>query len=229
MEIRKKRLIITIDGPAGSGKSTTARRVAEQLGYLYLDSGALYRAVTLAALRRGADFGNPDELASIARECEIGLVFASTGLKVYMQGEEVSEEIRLPEVAGAIGPVAANPGVRQALLSQQRRLGENGGIVAEGRDMGSVVFPEAEVKVFLVASIEERARRRRMELAAKGIEVDLEELIRTIAKRDRDDSGREISPLCKPEDALELDTTSLTIAEQVEWIVRAARQRGAGA
>ncbi len=223
----KKRLIITIDGPAGSGKSTTARRVAERLGYLYLDSGALYRAVTLAALRQEADFSNPDELAAIARACWIELVFSPAGLRVFLQGEEVSEEIRLPEVAGAIGPVAANAGVRQALLSQQRRLGEGGGIVAEGRDMGSVVFPEAEVKIFLNASIEERARRRQLELAARGIGVDLEEIVQTIAKRDRDDSGREISPLCKPAGALELDTTALTIDEQVEWIVQIALQRGA--
>lgn len=227
MNEKNKRLVITIDGPAGSGKSTTARRVAEQLGYLYLDSGALYRAVTLAALRRKADFDNPEQLAAIARECEIALVPASAGLRVILQGEDVSEAIRLPEVASAIGPVAANPGVREALLSQQRRLGGQGGIVAEGRDMGSVVFPDAEVKVFLIASIEERARRRRLELAEKGIAVDLDELIRTIAKRDQDDSGRRISPLCKPEDALELDTTCMAIDEQVEYIVHAARQRGA--
>jgi cytidylate kinase len=217
----KKKLIVTIDGPAGSGKSTTARKVAERLGYLYLDSGALYRTVTLAALRKQADFADPEELAEIARSIKIELHPAKKGLQVFLDQEDVTEAIRLPEVSQAIGPIAANAGVRQALLAQQRKMAEEGGIVAEGRDMGTVVFPQAEVKIFLIASIMERARRRQKELSKKGIVVDLDDLIRTIGKRDNDDSQRQVSPLLKPEGALEVDTTLLTIEEQVEWIVQA--------
>lgn len=222
-------LIITIDGPAGSGKSTTARLVAQQLGYLYLDSGALYRAVTLAALREGAEMSDPAALAAIARRCRIELRAGSEGLAVFLQGEEVTEAIRHPEVSAAIGPVAANAGVRAALLEQQRRLGQAGGIVAEGRDMGSVVFPGADLKIFLVASIAERARRRQKELAEKGISMSLEALEAGISKRDHDDSSREVSPLVRPQGALELDTTALSVAEQVETIVSAARERLAAA
>ncbi|HOT98798.1 MAG TPA: (d)CMP kinase [bacterium] len=222
-----KKVTITIDGPAGSGKSTTARRVAARLGYLYLDSGALYRAVTLAALRRQCDFHDSEALAQIARTCRIELIPGPEGLLVLLEGEDVSTAIRTPEVAAAIGPVAANAGVRQALLAQQRRMGERGGIVAEGRDMGSVVFPRAEVKIYLVASIEERARRRQKELAERGRYVELDDLVRSIRKRDEDDSQRDVSPLIKPEDALELDTTRLSIDEQVDWIVAIAKERGA--
>ncbi|HNW60578.1 MAG TPA: (d)CMP kinase [bacterium] len=228
MSAARHKLTITIDGPAGSGKSTTARRVAARLGYLYLDSGALYRAVTLAALRQHADFSDPGALAAIARSCQIELIATPGGLQVLLHGEDVSATIRTPEVAQAIGPVAANPGVRQALLEQQRRMGEQGGIVAEGRDMGSVVFPHAEIKIFLVASIDERARRRQKELQEQGIAADYEELVRSISKRDNDDSHREVSPLRKPADALELDTTRLSVTEQVERIVEVARHRGAG-
>lgn len=219
-----RRLIITIDGPAGSGKSTTARLVAHQLGYLYLDSGALYRAVTLAALREAVDMTDAAAMAALARRSRIELRAGSAGLAVFLQGEEVTETIRHPEVSAAIGPVAANAGVRAALLEQQRQLGQEGGIVAEGRDMGSVVFPQAELKIFLVASIAERARRRQQELAAKGISMSLAELEAGISKRDRDDSSREVSPLIRPPGALELDTTALTVAAQVETIVGAARE-----
>ena len=227
MEKLNRRIVITIDGPAGSGKSTTARRVAQRLGYTYLDSGALYRTVTLAALRQSADFTDPGQLAAVARSCNITLERSEGGLRVFLQGEEVTEAIRLPKVSQAIGPVAANPGVRSALMVQQRSLGAEGGIVAEGRDMGTVVFPGAQLKIFLVASIHERARRRQKELAEKGILVDIDEIAVTISKRDNDDSQRAVSPLLKPEDALELDTTSLTVEEQVEWIVRAALAYGA--
>lgn len=227
MNAAAKKVTITIDGPAGSGKSTTARKVASRLGYLYLDSGALYRAVTLAALRRQCDFADPAALAAVARACRIELVPGPAGLQVLLEGEDVSAAIRTPEVAAAIGPVAANPGVRQALLAQQRRMGDEGGIVAEGRDMGSVVFPRAEVKIFLVASIAERARRRQMELAEQGRFVEYEELVDAIRKRDADDSQRDVSPLVKPADALELDTTHLSVDEQVDRIVVFARERGA--
>ena len=222
-----KSVIVTIDGPASSGKSTTARRVAERLDFLYLDSGALYRVVTLAALRRQADFSDPGQLAAIAADCEIELQPAKEGLHVFLYDEDVSDAIRMPEVSRAIGPVAANPGVRQALLSHQRKMAEKGSIVAEGRDMGTVVFPQADIKIFLIASLAERARRRQKELAEKGITVDHDELERAISKRDNDDSSRSVSPLLKPEGAFVLDTTRLTIDQQVEWIIRAVLERSA--
>ena len=225
--IAKRRLIITIDGPAGSGKSTTAKRVAEKLQYRYLDSGALYRAVTLAAIKAGVDWNDANALAELASKCDIRLEYNQDGLRVMLNGEQVTHDIRRPDVAQAIGPVAGNEGVRTALLQRQRQLGEDGGIVAEGRDMGTVVFPEADLKFFMVAAIEERARRRQRDLIQIGIEKDLETIKKNIGKRDADDSSRDLSPLRKPEDAIEIDTTLMTIEQQVEFIVDAAIKAGA--
>jgi len=222
-----RKLIITIDGPAGSGKSTTARRVAEILGYHYLDSGALYRAVTLAVLRRGVDPKDQSAVPMVAQQCRIRLQTDERGTRVWLDEEDVSEAIRLPEVAHHIGPVAGNPELRRVLLQRQRELARLGGVVAEGRDMGTVVFPDAELKFFMIASIDERARRRQTDLAKLGHSMDLDSIRETIQRRDEDDRSRDASPLRKPDGAVEIDTTRLTIGQQVRLIVNAAVKAGA--
>ncbi len=216
----KKAFVVTIDGPAGSGKSTTARLAAEKLGYTYLDSGALYRAVTLAALQKGVDLLDEKQVTQLAAELKIRLQAASDGLRVLMNGNDVSQEIRTPKVTEAIAPIAANQGVRQALLDAQRQFARQGSVVAEGRDMGTVVFPDAECKFYMIASIEERSRRRQAELAAKGIHLSLTEISEMIIQRDKTDSSRTASPLRRPKDAVEIDTSSLSVDEQVELVVR---------
>ncbi len=216
-------VIITIDGPAGSGKSTTARRVAEELDILYLDSGALYRAVTWAGLDRRIDLSDGEQVTALAERLSIELRATGSGLQVVVDGRDVSMAIRTPEVTEAIAPVAGNAGVRRALLQTQRNMAQQGSLVAEGRDMGSVVFPDADLKFFMVASIEERARRRQAELAAKDIQIELAELIAMINHRDQTDSEREHAPLLKPEGAIEIDTSALSVAEQVQLVVAQAR------
>ncbi len=215
-----KSFIITIDGPAGSGKSTTARRVAERLGYSYLDSGALYRAVTWAALQQNLDLQDSERVARLAEQLDLDIQAVESGLRILVNGRDVSHEIRMPEVTQAIAPVAANPGVRRALLGTQRRFGEQGGVVAEGRDMGTVVFPDADVKFFMVASLQERAKRRQAELAAKGVAVPLEELMNALQQRDDSDSRRTHSPLLRPQEAIDIDTSRLSIDEQVDLVIR---------
>jgi cytidylate kinase len=223
----RKRLIITIDGPAGSGKSTTASRVAQALNYLHLDSGAMYRAVTLAALDAKVDLEDDDQIIQIAEKSTVELMPQGVFLRVFLNRRDVTDAIRSPKVTEAIAPVAANPKVREMLAKVQRHFAVDGGIVADGRDMGTVVFPNADLKIFLVASIEERARRRQSELSAKGIEVSLDDLRANILKRDVSDSSRKISPLLKPEDAVTLDTSEMSIDQQVTFVVNEACKRGA--
>jgi len=220
---RPRGLIIAIDGLVGSGKTATARLVARELGYRHLDTGAMYRAVTLAALHCGVPASDEEALASLLADLDIAL----EGERVFLDGEDVSEAIRRPEVARAIGPFADAPLVRQALVAQQQRMGVEGGVVAEGRDTGTVVFPDAELKIEMVAALEERARRRHRELTAKGVRVSLEEVEAAIGKRDQEDAGRDYGADAAPEDAVELDTTHMTLQEQVDRIVALARQRGA--
>lgn len=215
-----RNLIITIDGPAGSGKSTTARKVAERLGYCYLDSGALYRGVTWAVLQQGLDPHDETAVARLAETLDMVLRADADGLTLLLNGRDISREIRSTSVTEAIAPVAANPGVRQALLETQRRFGRNGGIVAEGRDMGTVVFPQADCKFYLVASLVERAKRRQAELAGQGVTLSLAELTAMIEQRDLRDSSRAHSPLRKPDQAIEIDTSKLTINQQVDLVVR---------
>jgi cytidylate kinase len=222
--ISKRNCVITIDGPAGSGKSTTARRVAEELGIVYLDSGALYRAVTWAGLDRKIDLSNEAQVTALAEHLFVVLQATTNGLQVLVDGVDASSAIRTPQVTEAIAPVAGNAGVRRALLQTQRNMAQLGSLVAEGRDMGSVVFPDADLKFFMVASIQERARRRQAELAAKGIQVDLAELIAMISQRDQSDAGREHAPLLKPEGAIEIDTSTLSVDEQVRLVVDRARR-----
>lgn len=223
LEILKK-IVIAIDGPAASGKSTTARLVAEKLGYLHLDTGAMYRAITLRALRENVPLLDAQRMGKLAKDTQIRLERTETGNRVFLQGKDVTEEIRTPDVSRQVSAVSSHPAVRAVLVEQQRFLARDGGVVLEGRDIGTVVFPLAELKIFMIAEISERARRRRRDLAETGIEVDDETLVREIENRDALDSTRETSPLKKAADAIELDTSGLTIEQQVEFIVKKARE-----
>ncbi|MBD3368348.1 MAG: (d)CMP kinase [Candidatus Eisenbacteria bacterium] len=215
-------MIIAIDGPAASGKSTTARAVAERLGYTYIDSGAMYRAAALAAMRRGVDLDDVEELTRVAESSTIELT--PTGA-VLLDGEDVTTAIRTRAVSDAASVVSTVPGVRRALVREQRRLGRHENCVMEGRDIGTVVFPEADLKVFLTAGVRERARRRHAEDPEGG--ATLEEIEREIAERDRRDESRNDSPLVRARDAVVVDTTSLTIEDQVDRVIELAVERGA--
>ncbi len=223
---RTKGIVVAIDGPAGAGKSTTAERTAAALGYLFIDTGAMYRAVTLAVLRRLDGF-EAEAVRRIAEEADIQLLQKEGRRIVMLNGEDVTEAVRTPEVTQAIAPIAADEVVRTIMVRRQRELGKEGGVVAEGRDIGTVVFPDAELKVFMVASLDERAKRRAAELEAKGIKVDFQRLMEEIRRRDESDASRAHGALRRAEDALELDTTQLTIDEQVARIVQWAKERGA--
>ncbi len=225
-------MVIAIDGPAGSGKSTTARLVARELGFQYLDTGAMYRAIALAFLREGIPFTEEAARAFVSK-LSIDLVPSEEGLRVFLNGEDVTEEIRSPEVSRAASKVSALMAVREALVKIQRRIArkfeeEYGGVVVDGRDIGTVVFPDAEVKVFMVASPEVRARRRYEELRRQGKDVTYEEVLQEILERDRRDTERAISPLRKASDAVELDTTNMSIEEQVRFVLDLVKERQKG-
>ncbi len=213
-----QRLTIAIDGPAGAGKSTTARKVAEHLGYVYIDTGAMYRAVTLAALQRDTTFEDV-ALGELAESLDIRLEPTSDGQRVLVNGEDVTRAIREAAVTSNVSQVSVFPRVRRALVQRQRMLGLHGGVVMDGRDIGSVVFPHAEIKVFLVADVDERVRRRVIDADQRGEHLDVETVRRHIIERDKLDSEREVSPLIKPEGAVEIDTTHCTIDDQVQRIL----------
>lgn len=211
--------IIAIDGPAGAGKSTVAKQLAKDLNYLYIDTGAMYRTVALKAIEDGVDFDDAAALTEIASRVVIDLKSTPDAYYVYMDGRDVSSDIRLLEVGAAASPVSAVAGVREHLVAQQRRLAAAGNVIMDGRDIGTVVLPNADLKIFLTASIEERAKRRFLELRAKGIDTDQETVQRDISERDYRDSHRENSPLKQAEDAVLLNTDNLSVAEVLAKII----------
>jgi cytidylate kinase len=218
-----KRIVVAIDGPAGAGKSTIARALAGRLGFLFIDTGAMYRAVALWALRTGTALDDMHRLDQLARQARID--FAEGNTRVLLNGEDVTEEIREPRMADAASKVSTVPAVRRALVELQRKMATENSVVMEGRDIGTVVFPDAEVKIFLDASPAIRALRRLGDLKAKGIEVAPETLEREIEERDRRDRTRAEAPLMQAPDAVYLDSSKLTIDEVQEQILAIIRAR----
>ncbi|ADL12558.1 (d)CMP kinase [Acetohalobium arabaticum] len=217
-------IVITIDGPAGAGKSTVAKRVAEQLGIIYIDTGAMYRALTLKALREDIDLNNEDELAHLAHRTEIELEKIDGEDKVLLDEEDVTEEIRSQKVSNYVSVVAKVSSVREELVNLQQEMASNKGVIMDGRDIGTVVLPDADLKIFLTASVEERARRRYEELKEKGKDVEFDELKDEILRRDRLDQERKVAPLKKAEDAIELDSTNLTVEEVLRQVIKLCQE-----
>jgi len=220
--------IVAIDGPSGAGKSTVARELARRLGYIHLDTGAMYRAVALAAGRARIALNDINALDELCREIDIGLVNTPQGLKVTLQGEDVTLLIRTPEMSSASSAVSSVSEVRRHMVRLQRKIGSGGGVVAEGRDVGTVVFPDAAAKFYLDASVKERAKRRWLELKERGIEEPQENVLNDISARDHNDSTRDDSPLHRADDALVIDTTSKTPEEVVEEIFLSVKELEAG-
>ncbi len=218
MQPDDRKLVVAVDGPAGAGKSTVARQVAKETGYIYIDSGAMYRAVTLKALRQGTDLADEEALTRLAEEAEIRIAHRDHTQVIYLDGEEVSTEIRQPQVSRQVSLVAKIPGVRLALVKLQRELAKAGGVIMDGRDIGSYVLPNADLKIFLTASRAERARRRARDLKAAGFEVRITELEKEIALRDRIDSSRSMAPLVKAPDAIYLNTSRMDFGQVVQKI-----------
>jgi cytidylate kinase len=219
-----KKIVVAIDGPAGAGKSTIAKLAAERLGYAYIDTGAMYRSVAWKFLRSGQEFSET-LISELARTMLIEFRPEAKENRVFVDGTEVTDAIRSTEVTAIVSRVAAIGAVREAMVAQQRRMGESGGVLMDGRDIGTVVFPNAQLKIFLTASVEERALRRYKELVAKGERVELAQLRRDIAYRDRQDSEREISPLRQAEDALLLDTSNMNIEQVTARIMQLVEER----
>jgi cytidylate kinase len=225
---RIRSFVIAIDGPSGSGKTTTARLVAHRLGFRHIDTGAMYRAVALAALERGIDPGDGERLGALARELAIEVAAGADGEPLVRIGErDVTAAVRAPEVTARVSAVSAHRPVRAAMVRRQRLLAEHGGVILEGRDIGSVVLPWADVKIYLDATVRERARRRHAELAGAGQSAGLEEVERDLVRRDTLDASREDSPLVRPVGAWVVDTTEASIDEQVERVVALAREAAA--
>ena len=219
-----KKITIAIDGHSSCGKSTMAKDLAREVGYVYVDTGAMYRSVTLFALRNGlftADGIDEKTLRQRMPEIKISFKFnAETGRPdTYLNGELVEQEIRTMEVSNHVSPIATLGFVREAMVAQQQQMGKDKGVVMDGRDIGTVVFPDAELKVFVTASAEVRAQRRYDELKGKGMEADYDEILKNVQERDYIDSHREVSPLKKADDAIELDNSNMTIAEQKQWLL----------
>ena len=220
-------MIVTLDGPAGAGKSTAARELARRLGFRFLDTGAMYRAVALAAVRAGLNWDNPQPLAELARRLSIEL----RGNQVLLDGQDVTTDIRQSQITALTHYAANNPGVREHLVQMQRAAAGNGDIVAEGRDQGTVVFPHAECKIFLTANPQERARRRQRDLQSRGEVAPLEEVLEQQNKRDHSDSSRSVGPLVAASDAIQFSTDGLSqqeVVDRLEAIVRKKMSKAAG-
>lgn len=217
--------VIAIDGPAGSGKSTTARLVARKLSWIYIDTGAMYRAVALLALRKSIPASDGSAILKVLKESDLKFDFQDDKVKVTLNSEDISTAIRTPEVTDVVSEVSALPEIREYLVEIQRSYRKDFDLVMEGRDIGTHVFPDAEFKFFLTASIEERARRRLKDFQRQGKKISLKELMKKIQERDYYDSHRQVSPLKKAEDAVEVDTTDMTIEEQVNFIVNFVREK----
>ncbi len=214
------RFIIAIDGPAASGKSTTAKLLAMKLGYVYLDTGAMYRACALAAIRAGIDPQNEDALQALLESLQLRVEFPFYGNQIFLGEENVTDLIRTPEISLLASSISAIPAVRWRMVYLQREICEGGGVVLDGRDIGTLVFPDAEIKFFMIAPAEVRAQRRFLELQAKGLEPDFQVVLQELLERDKADAERALAPLSKAEDAIEIDTGSLSIQEQVELLYK---------
>ena len=224
-----KKIIVAIDGHSSCGKSTMAKQLAQKLGYIYIDSGAMYRVVTLVALRKGLILnGNPDIQKVISELKNIKITFKWDEVlgknTTFFNGENVEEEIRQLEVSQNVSPISTIAEVRSEMVIQQRENGKNKGIVMDGRDIGTVVFPDAELKIFMTASPKIRAQRRFLELSEKGQTVDFDEILQNVESRDKIDSTRAVSPLKKADDALILDNSNLTRTEQLKWTIEKAEE-----
>ena len=218
-----KNFAVAIDGPSGAGKSSLARRCAAELGLIYVDTGAIYRVVGLAALRRGVDRKDEAAVAALLPKLDIRLAYADGEQRMFLDGEDVSREIRLPEISLCASDVSAHAKVRQYLLEMQRKLARENRVIMDGRDIGTVVLPDAPLKIFLTASAEARAERRLKELLAKGVEADFEEVLRDIRYRDEQDSSRAAAPLRQAPDAVLVDTTEIGFDESFELLCRIIR------
>ncbi len=219
-----KGFTVTLDGPAASGKSTTARLVAQRLGWLYLDTGAMYRAIAVKVLKSKIALDDSLSIAQISETVEIQMTHGDEGSRIFIDGDEVTSEIRTPEIDRAVGPVCEVPRVRERLVDLQRQIANGKNIVTEGRDMGTVVFPKADCKFYFVANLEERAKRRLVDLKRQGIEMSIQKLMEEIETRDHRDSQRDISPLTRADGAIEVDTTRLDIDEQVEFVIQTIQE-----
>jgi len=226
-EAARKRLTIAVDGPASSGKGTVARAVARVLEYQYIDTGAMYRAVALVARERHVSWDDEEAVAEVASGLRFGFSFDGESLRVVVDGRDVTEAIREEHIGRGASDVSRHPAVRSALLGLQRALARQGGVVMDGRDIGTVVLPEADLKVYLDAEVTERARRRHAELREKGEAAGFGEVLEAMSARDRQDMQRPVAPLCQAEDAVYLDSTDLTIAQGVDAVLALARARGA--
>lgn len=221
----KKGLIIAIDGPAASGKSTTAQLLAEKLGYVYIDTGAMYRACALKAKKMGIDINDEESIRELLDDIDIRIENHNSKNRIFLDGEDVSEDIRADDISALASAISAIPAVRYKMVELQRKMGEKGGVILDGRDIGTFVFPTAEVKFFLTASPEIRAKRRWLELQQKGINKDFSEVLADLVKRDNNDSQRALAPLKKADDAIEVDTSNMTIEEQTDYLYQIIRSR----
>ncbi|MBM7584368.1 cytidylate kinase [Bacillus pakistanensis] len=221
----KNQIRIAIDGPAAAGKSTVAKIVAEKLSYVYIDTGAMYRSITYKAIQHNVPLHNEREMANLLLQTDIQLTPGEEGQLVFIDGNNVTKEIRLNDVTNSVSIVAKHGLLREEMVKRQKQLASLGGVVMDGRDIGTHVIPDAEVKVFLLASVEERAHRRYDENIAKGIPSTIDQLKKEIAQRDKLDSEREVAPLKKADDAVEIDTTSISIYGVVDQIMKLALER----